>query len=950
MLIFFQPIWLLLLIPLAVAWWVWPLPNRGLRALRAAVFVLVVLAMAQLAIKLRDRAGTVVVVADRSESMPPKAAAGQKETIDLLLKSMGSRDLLGVVSFGRQAVVERSPQRGEFSGFTAAVGPEHSSLNEALETALTVIPPDAGGRILVLSDGKWTGKDPAAAAARAAGRSVAIDHRLFSRPQVNDIAIQSFLTPESALPGQAYMLSAWVQSPVDQEIQYQLRRGTTVLAAGTRPVSAGLTRLMFRDRATEAGVYDYTLTIQGPAEDPVPENNQARALVGIEGDHPMLVVSAAGEDSGLVKLLRGGGMSVVGKTPGRCHWSLEELSQHAAVLIENVSANQLGGSGMEVLAAWVEGTGSGLMLTGGQKAYGPGGYFKSPLDRILPISMEMRREHRKLSLAIVVTLDRSGSMAAPVGGGRVKMDLANIGTAQVLDLLSPTDEFGVIAVDSSPHVIVPMDTVDKNRGQRGKILSIDSMGGGIFVYEALVAAARMLMDAQSQTKHIILFADAADAEEPGRYQELLGKCREAGVSVSVVGLGTEADVDANLLKDIAQLGGGTCYFTQNPDEIPRLFAQDTFTVARSTFVDEPSPFQFTAGFTLLGSPGTDPPPLLGGYNLCYLRPEANLAAVTTDEYAAPVIASWNAGNGRVLCFTGEADGKFSGDFASWEEVGDFYGTLARWTSGKRQPLPDDLLVTQRVRDGVCFVQLHLDPERPGERFTTLPRVSVLHGLPGTPPGKKTVPLQWKHADLLEAAIPITGRETVLNTVEIGGFDPVALAPTCLPYSPEFAPEQTHRGAATLAQLSLTTGGKERVELTKIWADLPVKPRYVELTPWLLVLAVLLFLLEVLERRTGWVTRLFQTPPAMTTATADEQASVATEPAQAAWLRLLRLPLRRRTMSTGKRVPAQPRTATTQKTIATPVANKPSVPSIPDPSLNALREARKRAERRTRKDD
>src|SRR3954464_6536284 len=132
---------------------------------------------------------------------------------------------------------------------------------------------------------------------------------------------------------------------------------------------------------------------------------------------------------------------------------------------------------METLASWVEGTASGLMMTGGQKSYGPGGYFKSPLDRIMPVSMEMRREHRKMSLAIVVAMDRSGSMAMPAGGGRTKMDLADLGAVQVLDLLSPMDEIGVIAVDSSPHVIVSLNTVEQNLGQRGRILSIDSMGG-----------------------------------------------------------------------------------------------------------------------------------------------------------------------------------------------------------------------------------------------------------------------------------------------------------------------------------------------------------------------------------------------------------------------------------------------------------------------------------------
>ena len=46
--------------------------------------------------------------------------------------------------------------------------------------------------------------------------------------------------------------------------------------------------------------------------------------------------------------------------------------------------------------------GTGLAMTGGQKSYGPGGYFKSPLERVLPVSMEMRREHRKMSVAVVV--------------------------------------------------------------------------------------------------------------------------------------------------------------------------------------------------------------------------------------------------------------------------------------------------------------------------------------------------------------------------------------------------------------------------------------------------------------------------------------------------------------------------------------------------------------------
>jgi Mg-chelatase subunit ChlD len=902
------------------------------------VFVLAVLALAQFAIRLPDRAGTVVVVADRSESMPKQSSAAEKEAIDLLHKSMRPHDQLGVVSFGRQAVVEQSPQHGEFGGFTAQVGSEHSDLNSALETALALVPSDGSGRILVLSDGKWTGKDPAAAAARAAGRGVPIDYRWLSRPQASDVAIQSFAAPDSVLPGQGYVVSGWVRSPGDMEIQYQLRRGNTIIASGSKQLSSGLNRLMFRDRAGEAGVYDYTLKVDGAKEDPVPENNEARALVSIEGSRPILLVSAAGKDSGLAKLLRRGGVDVIGAMPNECRWGLEDLAQYSAVMLENVPANQIGTAGMETLSAWVEDAGNGLLLTGGQKSYGPGGYFKSPLDRILPISMEMRREHRKLSLAIVIAMDRSGSMAMPAGGGKTKMDLADLGAVQVLDLLSPMDEFGVIAVDSSPHEIVPLNTVERNANERGTILSIDSMGGGIFIYEALSAAAGSIVKAKAETKHIILFADAADSEEPGNYVQLLDKCREGGVTVSVIGLGTERDSDANLLKDLAVRGGGTCYFTDSPEEIPRLFAQDTFTVARSTFVDQPTPFQLTAGFTALGSGFGGTPPSLGGYNLCYVRPEANLAAATEDEYKAPVVASWNAGNGRVLCFLGEADGKFSGEFAKWAQTGEFYSTLARWTAGKLQNLPSEELLTQQVRDGVCLVQLHLDPERKTDPFAALPRVKVLHGIPGTPPTKQTLAMQWKSADLLEAAIPIAGRETVLNTVEIPGEQPVMLSPVCLPYSPEFAPDQPGRGSATLAQIAATSGGKERIEIPQLWADLKTKPRYVEMSPWLFVIAALLFLLEVFERRTGWFSRLGRAPATAVAEGSETPESIQTGRAPF-WKRSQRL-------KTSKGKPkAQPKTA-----VVVAENKRPSeLNAASDSNLDALKQARERASRRTNRD-
>src|SRR5262245_55144430 len=165
-----HPIWLALAIPLAAAWLLWRHTSRFLRYARLALLSLILLALCGLAVKLPSRNGTVVVVADRSLSMPQGAEAAQKEAIDLIGRAMTSDDRLAVVSFAQSAAIDRSPQTGAFGAFTSDVGRDASNLADALDKALALIPQNAPGKILVISDGRWTGKDPAGVASRAATR------------------------------------------------------------------------------------------------------------------------------------------------------------------------------------------------------------------------------------------------------------------------------------------------------------------------------------------------------------------------------------------------------------------------------------------------------------------------------------------------------------------------------------------------------------------------------------------------------------------------------------------------------------------------------------------------------------------------------------------------------------------------------------------------------------
>ena len=613
-------------------------------------------------------------------------------------------------------------------------------------------------------------------------------------------------------------------------------------------------------------------------------------------------------------------------------------------------------------------------MTGGQRSFGPGGYFKSPLDPLLPVSMELRQEHRKLSLAIVVALDRSGSMSMTVPDGRTKMDLANLGTAQVLDLLGPTDEIGVIAVDSAPHTILNLSPVTDKAAMKNRILSIDSMGGGIYVYEALAASAGMLANATPATRHIILFADAQDSEQPGQYRELLEKAGRANITVSVIGLGQPTDVDADLLRDVASRGGGRVFFTDDPKKLPQLFAQDTFVVARSSFIDELTPVRTTGALAALTGRAFTAPPPVGGYNLNYLKPEAQLALATTDDYAAPLVATWNAGVGRVAVYTGEADGEFTGPIAGWPQLGDLLTSLARWIAADDQQLPDAFYVRQRVEDGHLTIELFLPPEAQAT-LPQHPRLRVLLSSPGNAAAATGGPvaieprMQYTAPDVLSASIPLTGQQVALASLDLGPLGRTTLSPARLLYSPEYQPRvlQTADAAArdgrdTLDELARTTRGQARPDLATLWSDLPAVPRPVNLAHYLWLAAVVVLLLEIFERRTAALsqfTGLARSGNRTRPAQPSESEPVATRRAARRGISALlrsRDRSRRSVSVTPKARPqpasntkagvADPPTATTGK--AAPPAVDAAPPASSDSILSALDTARKQSDERTRR--
>lgn len=842
---FAQPAWLLLALPLGLLWWLYKGPTRPWQILRALLIVAIVLAMAEPRIRSEQQGGLTIVVADRSDSMPASAERDQLDAIASLRSTMRSSDRLAVISFGDQPFIDIPPGRGALEQFATRPDPGASNIASALQLALSLVPPDQPARVLLISDGAASDTRAREIAAIAGGRSIPIDYRSLARSAQNDLAIERIEAPTSVSLNEAFLLTAWAVAPAPQTASYELLRSGTVVASGTIEVGPVPTRLVFRQAARTANTADYELILKGSEDDPRPENNRARILVGVRDVRPLLIVTET-PGAGLARLLSGSGLPVETTTPEQADLSLASLAGYGGVVLENVPIQSIGLDAAETIARLVEDAGLGLLMTGGQRSFGAGGYYESPIESVLPVSFELRSDRRKLSLAVVVTMDRSGSMAMPVAGGKTKMELAGEAAASVVKLLTQFDEFGSIAVDTEPHTVVPLQRLEDPGPILSDLRRIRSEGGGIYVNKALVASLRMLERATAGAKHIILFSDAADSEMPGDYETLLAAATRAGITVSVVGLGTTTDSDAKLLEDIALKGGGRSYFTTDARLLPQIFTQDTYAASRGAFLKDPVQPALTGALSnLLGVPFASPNPL-GGYNPSYLRDGATLGATSIDEYTAPLVAHWQAGLGRTAIYAGEVDGEHTGAIADWNQYPELLTGLAR---SILQPDEEsrEIVAIQRTEGGVARIELYTDPNRP---LGSTPSVRVVREATATQPLRtEGFAFRASGADRLVAEIPLRANEVIAPTVDLGGGETIALSPMTLPYEAEHRPANPEVGLRLLRDIAEISGGEARTDLAQIWAQLPVTTRFQSIAPWLYTLAAILLFLEVLERRT-----------------------------------------------------------------------------------------------------
>ncbi|MCC8179668.1 MAG: VWA domain-containing protein, partial [Planctomycetes bacterium] len=409
----------LLLLPLAWRW----LTNRRLAVstiLRLALAVLGLAIIAGPTISHRDPGTDIIILIDRSSSCADQAARVADELIPLIRSDSGEGDRLAILGFAEEVAVER--------GFAGDAGlahqdddPDGSALAAALEQAGRIRSPARRTAVLCISDGMYTGPDPARPQTVQAAASMPFWYRRVGGNAGLDAAALRIDVPAGATPRSAWLVHCHVYASAPCRAEYSLSRNNQVISSGPIDLKYGHNRFSIRDSADSGDYQIYTLTIAAPG-DSKQENNAAAAMLAMDNPPKTLLAGAGG---GIVaSALTSAAIPVEQIRVERFPTDPALLAPYNLVVLENCRLSDMPAGGPEALAQAVESGLVSLLVTGGKNSFGAGGYHRSPLDPLLPVEMEIRSSTRRGALAVAIALDRSGAMGVAVGRNRTKMDLA----------------------------------------------------------------------------------------------------------------------------------------------------------------------------------------------------------------------------------------------------------------------------------------------------------------------------------------------------------------------------------------------------------------------------------------------------------------------------------------------------------------------------------------------
>lgn len=836
---------LLALALLVVEWIVYVRQMRCRRtfylAVRCAVLLCVLLAFFGIRIHRNSGRTATVFLVDLSNSN-----AGHLDEVDAYLQEtiakMPSGNAFGIVTFGKDAFVEQflSSER-QYSGLMTL--PEKSATNfeEAVSKALTLIPGEYSKRLVVLTDGRETRGDIRGMAQALTASQAEFLTLLYETEETPDAYVDNVTLPAYLHPGDKYSITVLVESNYDTDAVIAIYRGSSQMAANSVHLNRGSNRFVFSaqvDAGVDSGATE-NLRVQVQAEgDTCEENNFYSACSVVETPPRVLVISGSNTStSGFVSVLQAAGCDYSVVSAWNAPDSIDAMLDYKSVILVNTYIDDLPQRFLDNLETYVKDYGCGFVCCGGEDSFALGGYRGTVLETVLPVDMQLRGVNEMPTMAMVLVIDRSGSMAGSAGKRAVSnLDIAVRASEVAVDNLNDSDYVGILTFDDRFEWQVELRQADDKAEIKEKIKQI-SDGGGTTIKPALQEAVKVLAESEASIKHIVLLTDGMG--ETDNYDDVIGDCADNDITLSAVAVGDGSD--RALLRRLADNCGGRYYYSDESSDIPKIFAQEVFLGGDSYIQNGVFSLSVQRGHELTGSLFTDGWPALYGYISSTPKTASNPVIVSAEK-GDPILTVWQYGLGRTVAWNSDVTGEWSGAFAGQKDYVQLWKRIVDYSTGNAGMGEDSVnVVTAGERTTVDYQTG--DYSSATEVLVTViaPDGSTTEEkLHATAPGNYTAELSTPQTGLYHFNIRRTEGGNVQNYMTTAA---------AVQFSDEYKFD-----VSTDAYLQFVKQcGRVITREDPIWTRIAAKAREsYPLTNWLLAFAVCLFLADVAMRRFQFV--------------------------------------------------------------------------------------------------
>ncbi len=676
--------------------------SVGVATIRATVFVLLILAVAQPIAQVDDTGETIITVVDVSDSIPGDALVEIEGTVQAQFTGGGNSESHRLIVFDRTARSVTSDENESvweslLSSRAASSTDMHepdgigSSLAEALDLSGALIAHDGRGRVNVFTDGLETNGDAEAAALRLAERGITVSCTPLGRKREDEVILKSLSIPAATEVGATIELSAEIEAAQAQSAELIVRDEAevgedVVRAMELRP---GKQTVTCKRPALTQGLARYLVDLKCERDSLSSNNSLATATyVGkpkrvavLEDDSTRAAAVACSQLLRESAEITAASASVIA--------SGDYLDDIDLLVVADMPAELIGNSAMSAIRnAVVEGM--GLLVTGGRRSFGPGGYVNTPLEEILPVDMSQELERRDPSTTLVVIIDTSGSM----GGARVELakEIARLAVAR----LKPHDKVGIVEFYGSKRWAAPIQPAS-NAIDLQRALNRLSAGGGTVILPAIEEAFYALQDVKTRTKHVLVLTDGG--VEQGAFEPLVRRMADNAITLSTVLVGPGKH--SSFLASLAQWGRGRFYNAPDRYNLPEVIVKQPETSLLTPFVEQESAIALSGSYPEAMAIDFTTVPTITGYVQTNIRPTADL--ILSSAQGHPILASWRYGLGAVMAFTTHLSGDWTSELGRWPDYGTLLANLIR--TGSRPGKDTAVAIEFRHRPGAVEIQM-----------------------------------------------------------------------------------------------------------------------------------------------------------------------------------------------------------------------------------------------------